>query len=126
MSAILTVDRKKYARLANRVVVKAIETEEGYDHMVAATCSQRDACSPDGDKRTNGQGPAASVRRSRPGFRGSKRQALYQSGKETRVVVQGGGRSLHLVFWAEHPDGPEEGEVVPDCLHFSQKKCRAG
>ena len=27
---------KKYARLANRVVVKAIETEEEYDHMVSA------------------------------------------------------------------------------------------
>lgn len=36
MSATLTVDRKKYARLANRVVVKAIETELEYDRMVAA------------------------------------------------------------------------------------------
>ena len=36
MTATLTVDRKKYARLANRVVVKAIETEEEYDRMVAA------------------------------------------------------------------------------------------
>ena len=36
MSAILTVDPKKYAKLANRIVVKAIETEEEYDHMVAA------------------------------------------------------------------------------------------
>lgn len=36
MSATLTVDRRKYARLANRVVIKAIETEEEYDHMVAA------------------------------------------------------------------------------------------
>jgi HTH-type transcriptional regulator/antitoxin HigA len=36
MSALLTVDPRKYARLANRVVVKAIETEEEYDHMVAA------------------------------------------------------------------------------------------
>jgi HTH-type transcriptional regulator / antitoxin HigA len=36
MSATLTVDPKKYARLANRIVVKAIETEEEYDHMVAA------------------------------------------------------------------------------------------
>ena len=36
MSATLTIDPKKYARLANRVVVKAIETEEEYDHMVAA------------------------------------------------------------------------------------------
>jgi HTH-type transcriptional regulator/antitoxin HigA len=36
MSATLTVDRKKYAKLANRIVVKAIETEEEYDHMVAA------------------------------------------------------------------------------------------
>jgi antitoxin component HigA of HigAB toxin-antitoxin module len=36
VSAILTVDPKKYARLANRIVVKAIETEAEYDHMVAA------------------------------------------------------------------------------------------
>lgn len=36
MSATLIVDRKKYARLANRVVVKAIESEEEYDRMVAA------------------------------------------------------------------------------------------
>ncbi len=36
MSATPTIDPKKYARLANRIVVKAIETEEEYDHMVAA------------------------------------------------------------------------------------------
>ena len=36
MSATVTVDPKKYARLANRIVVKAIETEEEYDHMVSA------------------------------------------------------------------------------------------
>src|ERR1700686_2819638 len=36
MSATLTVDPKKYARLANRIVVKAIETEEEYDRMIAA------------------------------------------------------------------------------------------
>jgi HTH-type transcriptional regulator / antitoxin HigA len=36
MSATLTVDRKKYVRLANRVVVKAIENEEEYDRMVTA------------------------------------------------------------------------------------------
>ena len=36
MSAILTVDRRKYVRLANRVVIKAIEVEEEYDRMVAA------------------------------------------------------------------------------------------
>ena len=36
MSATLTVDLKKYVRLANRIVVKAIETEEEYDHMVAS------------------------------------------------------------------------------------------
>ena len=36
MSATLTLDRKKYVRLANRVVVKAIETGEEYDRMVAA------------------------------------------------------------------------------------------
>ena len=35
MSATLTIDPKKYARLANRIVVKAIETDEEYDHMVA-------------------------------------------------------------------------------------------
>ncbi len=36
MSATLTVEPRKYARLANRIVVKAIGTEEEYDHMVAA------------------------------------------------------------------------------------------
>lgn len=36
MSATLTVDRQKYVRLANRIVVKAIETEEEFDRMVAA------------------------------------------------------------------------------------------
>lgn len=36
MSATLTVDPKKYAKLANRVVVKAIESEKEYDRMVAA------------------------------------------------------------------------------------------
>jgi len=39
MSATLTrptVDPKKYARLANRVVVKAIESADEYDRMVAA------------------------------------------------------------------------------------------
>ena len=36
MSATLTVDPKKYARLANRIVVKAIESEGEYDRMVAA------------------------------------------------------------------------------------------
>jgi HTH-type transcriptional regulator / antitoxin HigA len=36
VSATLSVDPKKYARLANRIVVKAIETEEEYGHMVAA------------------------------------------------------------------------------------------
>ena len=36
MSSTLTVDRKRYARLANRIVVKAIETEEEYDRMIAA------------------------------------------------------------------------------------------
>ena len=36
MSAALTIDPKKYARLANRIVIKAIETEEEYDRMVAA------------------------------------------------------------------------------------------
>ena len=35
MNTTLTIDPKKYARLANRIVVKAIETEEEYDHMVA-------------------------------------------------------------------------------------------
>jgi HTH-type transcriptional regulator/antitoxin HigA len=36
MNATLTVDRQKYVRLANRIVVKAIETEEEFDRMVAA------------------------------------------------------------------------------------------
>lgn len=36
MSATLAVDRKKYARLANRVLLKAIETEAEYDRMTAA------------------------------------------------------------------------------------------
>jgi antitoxin component HigA of HigAB toxin-antitoxin module len=36
MSATLTVDPKKYARLANRIVIKAIETEQEYDRMIAA------------------------------------------------------------------------------------------
>lgn len=36
MSATLTVDPKKYARLANRIVVKAIESEDEYDRMVNA------------------------------------------------------------------------------------------
>lgn len=36
MSATLTVDPKKYARLASRIIVKAIETEDEHDHMVAA------------------------------------------------------------------------------------------
>ena len=31
----LTIDPRKYARLANRAVVKAIETEQEYDRMVA-------------------------------------------------------------------------------------------
>jgi len=36
MSTTLTIDRTKYLRLANRVVVKAIESEDEYDAMVAA------------------------------------------------------------------------------------------
>jgi len=36
MNATLTVNPQKYARLANRIVIKAIENEEEYDHMVAA------------------------------------------------------------------------------------------
>ncbi len=36
MSAVLTVDPKKYTRLANRIVVRAIGTEEEHDHMAAA------------------------------------------------------------------------------------------
>ena len=36
MSAALTVDRKKYVRLANRIVVKAIESQEEYGRMVSA------------------------------------------------------------------------------------------
>ena len=36
MSVTLTIDPKRHARLANRIVLKAIDTEEEYDHMVAA------------------------------------------------------------------------------------------
>ncbi len=36
MGATLTVDPKKHARLANRIVRKAIEAEAEFDHMVAA------------------------------------------------------------------------------------------
>ena len=36
MNAVVTVDPKKYCRLANRIVVKAIENEEEYDRMVTA------------------------------------------------------------------------------------------
>ena len=36
MSATLTGDRKKYVRLANRIVIKAIETELELDRMVGA------------------------------------------------------------------------------------------
>lgn len=36
MNATLTIDRKKYVRLANRVIVKAIQTEQEYDRMVRA------------------------------------------------------------------------------------------
>jgi HTH-type transcriptional regulator/antitoxin HigA len=36
MSTTLTVDPRKYTRLANRVVVKAIDSEDEYDHMVSA------------------------------------------------------------------------------------------
>ena len=36
MSATVMVDRKKYVRLANRILLKAIETEAEYDRMVAA------------------------------------------------------------------------------------------
>jgi HTH-type transcriptional regulator/antitoxin HigA len=46
MSATLTLDRKKYTRLANHVVVKAIESEDEYDHMVAAVESLVDKGEP--------------------------------------------------------------------------------
>jgi len=36
MSATLTLNRQKYLRLANRIPIKAIETEKEYDQMVAA------------------------------------------------------------------------------------------
>jgi HTH-type transcriptional regulator/antitoxin HigA len=36
MTTTLAIDPKKYARLANRVVVKALGTEEEYDRMVDA------------------------------------------------------------------------------------------
>ena len=42
MSVTLAVDPKKYARLANRIVIKAIETEEEYDRMVTAVTALLD------------------------------------------------------------------------------------
>lgn len=36
MSHAMNVDRRKYTRLANRVVIKAIETEDEYGRMLAA------------------------------------------------------------------------------------------
>ena len=42
MSATLTIDRRKYVRLANRIVVKAIESEREFDQMVAAVRSLMD------------------------------------------------------------------------------------
>jgi len=36
MSATLAIDPRKYSRLANRIVVKAIDSEDEYDQMVAA------------------------------------------------------------------------------------------
>ena len=36
MNATSTLDRKKYSRLANRIVIKAIDSEDEYDRMVAA------------------------------------------------------------------------------------------
>lgn len=42
LNTTLTIDPKKYARLANRIIVKAIETEEEYDHMVARVEQLRD------------------------------------------------------------------------------------
>ena len=42
MSVTVTVDPKKYSRLANRVMVKAIETEDEYDRMVTAVARLMD------------------------------------------------------------------------------------
>ena len=36
MSATLTIDRRKYTRMANQVLLKAIESEAEHDHMVEA------------------------------------------------------------------------------------------
>lgn len=36
MSVTSVLDRKKYTRLANRIVIKAIETEQEHDRMIAA------------------------------------------------------------------------------------------
>jgi len=36
MSALLSIDPRKYARLANRIPLKAIETTEEYNRMIAA------------------------------------------------------------------------------------------
>ena len=116
MSATLTVDPKKYTRLANRIVVKAIESEAEYDHMVAAVeqlmNKGEENLSPeesalletlailvqahddrhhplppmapnsnaglfDGIERTGGEGPAACLRHSRPGFRSTERETFH-------------------------------------------------
>jgi hypothetical protein len=36
VSATSAADPRKYSRLANRIVIKVVETEAEYDHMVAA------------------------------------------------------------------------------------------
>ena len=54
MSAALTVDRKKYVRLANRVLLKAIESDDEYDRMVAAVEELM-------DKGENNQSPEESA-----------------------------------------------------------------
>ena len=116
MSATLTVDPKKYTRLANRIVVKAIESEAEYDHMVAAVeqlmNKGEENLSPeesalletlailvqahddrhhplppmapnsnaglfDGIERSGGEGPAACLWYSRPGFRGAEWEAFH-------------------------------------------------
>jgi len=77
MGATLTLDPMKYARLANRVVVKAIETEEEYDRTLP---------------------PYRMVPHAWAGCRGPEWQAIHQqgAGKAARLTPQGHRGSLHL------------------------------
>ncbi len=117
MSATLTLDPKKYARLANRIVVKAIETEEEYDHMVAAVehlmDKGEDRLSPEESALLETMAILVQAYDDRhhplPSVAPYKMLAylMETSGRTakdllpalgTRGRVQGRGRSLHLLF----------------------------